>query len=83
MGQPEIVKSNMIKPGIVVIDVGTNRVENTTRKKVIVGDVDFEEASKMASYITPVPYGVGPMTIIMLMRNTIISAKRTLETRSL
>jgi methylenetetrahydrofolate dehydrogenase (NADP+)/methenyltetrahydrofolate cyclohydrolase len=84
MGQPKIVKGEMIKPGAVVIDVGTNRIEDKSKKSGyrLVGDVDFSAASQITSYITPVPGGVGPMTIIMLMRNTIISAKRTLKKRS-
>jgi methylenetetrahydrofolate dehydrogenase (NADP+)/methenyltetrahydrofolate cyclohydrolase len=60
----------MIKPGAVVIDVGVNRTE-----KGLVGDVNFEEAKEVASYITPVPGGVGPMTIAMLLTNTVKSAK--------
>ena len=60
-----------IKDGAVVIDVGMNRLEN----KKLVGDVDFESAEKKASYITPVPGGVGPMTIAMLMKNTLTAAK--------
>jgi methylenetetrahydrofolate dehydrogenase (NADP+) / methenyltetrahydrofolate cyclohydrolase len=84
MGQPKIVTKEMIKPGAVVIDVGTNRIKDATRKSGnrLVGDVDYEAASEIASYITPVPGGVGPMTIIMLMRNTIISAQRTLKTKT-
>lgn len=70
VGKPEFIKGNMIKPGAVVIDVGINRVDGR-----IVGDVDFESASKVASAITPVPGGVGPMTIAILMKNTIMAAK--------
>ncbi len=72
IGKPEIIKSDMVKDGVVVIDVGINRVEDVTRPKGyrIVGDVDFENVSKKASYITPVPGGVGPMTIAMLLSNT-------------
>jgi len=84
MGQPQILKGDMIKSGAVVIDVGTNRIKDENRKSGyrLVGDVDFNEANEIASYITPVPGGVGPMTIIMLMRNTIISAKRVLKKNS-
>ena len=70
IGKPKFVSSNMIKEGAVVIDVGINRLETG-----IVGDVDFEEVSKKASYITPVPGGVGPMTIAMLLNNVVIAAK--------
>ena len=65
-----MVKGDWIKPGAVVIDVGVNRLD--TGK--LAGDVDFDEASKVASWITPVPGGVGPMTIAYLMRNTVIAA---------
>jgi methylenetetrahydrofolate dehydrogenase (NADP+) / methenyltetrahydrofolate cyclohydrolase len=78
MGKPEIITGDMIKEGAVVIDVGTNRVDDPTAKKgyKLVGDVHFESASKVASAITPSPGGVGPMTIAMLMHNTLSSAKR-------
>ena len=66
VGKPKLIKADFIKPGAVVIDVGTNRMENGK----LCGDVDFEEAKGVASYITPVPGGVGPMTIAMLMKNT-------------
>jgi len=81
MGKAQLITGDMIKPGAVVIDVGTNRIEDNTRKSGyrLVGDVEFETASHVASYITPVPGGVGPMTIIMLMRNTLLSAKRTIN----
>ena len=73
LGIPEFLKSNMVKKGAVVIDVGITRVKDLTKKKgyKIVGDVDFEGVSKKASYITPVPGGVGPMTIAMLLKNTL------------
>lgn len=71
LGKPKFVKGDMVKDGVVVIDVGINRNEEGK----IVGDVDFEEVSKKASYITPVPGGVGPMTIAMLMTNVIKAAK--------
>ncbi|MBE0572257.1 MAG: bifunctional methylenetetrahydrofolate dehydrogenase/methenyltetrahydrofolate cyclohydrolase FolD [Ignavibacteriaceae bacterium] len=72
MGSPKFVKGNMVKDGVVVIDVGINRIEDNTASKGyrLVGDVDFDEVSKKASYITPVPGGVGPMTIAMLLKNT-------------
>lgn len=71
MGKPKFLKENMVKQGATVIDVGINRMENGK----IVGDVDFEEVSKKTSYITPVPGGVGPMTIAMLMNNIIKATK--------
>ena len=73
MGQPGFLTGDMVKEGVVVIDVGINRINDATRKKGyrLVGDVDFETVSKKASYITPVPGGVGPMTVAMLMANTL------------
>ncbi|KAL4621871.1 hypothetical protein ACB092_06G259200 [Castanea dentata] len=78
VGQPNMVRGNWIKPGAVIIDVGINPVEDTKspRGYRLVGDVCYEEACKVASAITPVPGGVGPMTIAMLLSNTLISAKR-------
>jgi len=72
MGVPEFIKADMVKDGVVVIDVGTNRVDDPSTDKGyrLTGDVDFENVSKKASYITPVPGGVGPMTITMLLYNT-------------
>ena len=73
VGKAKMIKSDMIKEGAVVIDVGINRVPDS---KKIVGDVDYKEVSKKASYITPVPGGVGPMTIAMLMHNVVQAAKK-------
>lgn len=72
IGKAEMIKEDMVKEGVVVVDVGINRIEDPTKPKGyrIVGDVDFENVSKKASYITPVPGGVGPMTIAMLLSNT-------------
>ncbi len=72
-GRPGTVTADMVKDGVVVIDVGTNRIPNpeNPEKTKLIGDVDFEEVSKKASAITPVPGGVGPMTITMLMKNTV------------
>jgi methylenetetrahydrofolate dehydrogenase (NADP+)/methenyltetrahydrofolate cyclohydrolase len=72
IGVPEFVRGDMVKDGVIVIDVGINRVEDPTKPKGyrIVGDVAFDEVSKKSSYITPVPGGVGPMTIAMLLKNT-------------
>ncbi|MDI6766995.1 MAG: tetrahydrofolate dehydrogenase/cyclohydrolase catalytic domain-containing protein [Bacteroidota bacterium] len=77
MGKPESITGDMIKPGAVVIDVGINRIDDSTAKNGyrIVGDVHFESASKVASAITPVPGGVGPMTIAMVLRNTLFCAR--------
>ncbi|KAF1797278.1 formate--tetrahydrofolate ligase-domain-containing protein [Mucor lusitanicus] len=79
-GKTELVKGDWIKPGAVIIDVGTNAVEDATKKSGIrwVGDVEFAKAKEVASFITPVPGGVGPMTVAMLMQNTAISAERWL-----
>ncbi|MCK5078106.1 MAG: bifunctional methylenetetrahydrofolate dehydrogenase/methenyltetrahydrofolate cyclohydrolase FolD [Calditrichia bacterium] len=73
IGRPEFVKADMVKPGAVVIDVGVNRVDDETRERGyrLAGDVDFKEVEKIASAITPVPGGVGPMTITMLLQNTL------------
>jgi methylenetetrahydrofolate dehydrogenase (NADP+)/methenyltetrahydrofolate cyclohydrolase/formyltetrahydrofolate synthetase len=78
IGQPEMVKGDWIKPGAVVIDCGISSVPDETKKsgQKLVGDVAFEEAKSVASYITPVPGGVGPMTVAMLMKNTVLSAQR-------
>lgn len=75
IGKPKFVTEDMVKADVVVIDVGINRMEDGT----LCGDVDFENVSKKASYITPVPGGVGPMTIAMLIYNVVKAAKNTLE----
>ena len=77
IGIPEFVKANMVKPGAVVIDVGINRIDapNKAKGTRLVGDVAFEEVAAKASFITPVPGGVGPMTIAMLMVNTVNAAR--------
>src|SRR5918992_5361252 len=77
-GRPRIVTADMVKPGAVVVDVGVNRVADPNRPSGtrLVGDVDFEPVSRIASFITPVPGGVGPMTIAMLLRNTVRAAAR-------
>ena len=79
-GQPHLIKAEMIKEGAVVIDVGINRIadENTKKGYKLVGDVDFESVKKKASWITPVPGGVGPMTVAMLMKNTLLAAKNSI-----
>jgi methylenetetrahydrofolate dehydrogenase (NADP+)/methenyltetrahydrofolate cyclohydrolase len=77
LGRPEFVTADMVKPGAVVIDVGTTRVEDSTKKSgwALKGDVNFAEVAPLSSYITPVPGGVGPMTIAMLLLNTLRAAK--------
>ena len=79
-GVPNLVKPEWIKPGATVIDVGVNRVgkNEETGKAILRGDVDFEKAKEIAGKITPVPGGVGPMTICMLMRNTLRSAQKSM-----
>ncbi len=82
VGRPRMVKGDWIKPGAVVIDVGMNRIEvevDGEKKNKLTGDVDFAEAVEVAGAITPVPGGVGPMTIAMLMSNTLQSAQRTID----
>jgi len=78
IGKPEFVTGEMVKPGAVVIDVGVNRVDDPSRKQGyrLVGDVKFQEAKQVASAITPVPGGVGPMTITMLLFNTVQAARQ-------
>ncbi len=78
IGRAQFVKGDWIKPGATVIDVGTNQIEDKTKKSGyrLVGDVEFEVAKEVAGAITPVPGGVGPMTIAMLMQNTVNAAKR-------
>ena len=76
VGRAEMVKADWVKPGATVIDVGINRITTAEGKSRLVGDVAFEECAKVAGVITPVPGGVGPMTIAMLMANTVIAAYR-------
>lgn len=78
LGVPNYLKADMVKEGVVVIDVGITRMADDTNPKgyVITGDVDFENVSKKASYITPVPGGVGPMTIAMLLKNTLLAREK-------
>jgi len=83
IGRPEMITGDMLKPGAVVVDVGINRVDDPDAKRGyrLVGDVHFASAVEVASQITPVPGGVGPMTIAMLMRNTVRAAERALAQR--
>lgn len=80
MGQPNFVKAEMVKEGAVVIDVGTTRVPDATRKSgfKLTGDVKFDEVAPRCSFITPVPGGVGPMTIVSLMKNTLLACKKAI-----
>lgn len=80
MGQPNFVKAEMVKEGAVVIDVGTTRVPDATRKSgfKLTGDVKFDEVTPRCSFITPVPGGVGPMTIVSLMKNTLLAGKKAI-----
>ena len=78
IGIPEFLKGDMVKEGVVVIDVGITRVADASKKSGfrLVGDVAFNEVAEKSSFITPVPGGVGPMTIAMLLKNTLIANKR-------
>ncbi|MFU8813199.1 MAG: bifunctional methylenetetrahydrofolate dehydrogenase/methenyltetrahydrofolate cyclohydrolase FolD [Balneolaceae bacterium] len=79
-GQPGLIKPEMVKEGVVIIDVGINRVADETSEKgyKLVGDCDFDALKQKASWITPVPGGVGPMTVAMLMKNTLLAAKKSI-----
>jgi methylenetetrahydrofolate dehydrogenase (NADP+)/methenyltetrahydrofolate cyclohydrolase len=76
VGRPQIITQDMVKPGAVVVDVGINRIVNEEGKGRLVGDVDFTSVAEVAQYITPVPGGVGPMTVAMLLNNTFLSYQR-------
>ena len=80
LGSPEFVKEDMVKEGAVIVDVGTTRVPSTLTKSgwKLKGDVDFENVAPKCSFITPVPGGVGPMTIVSLMKNTLLAAKKVI-----
>ncbi|XP_063243870.1 bifunctional methylenetetrahydrofolate dehydrogenase/cyclohydrolase, mitochondrial isoform X2 [Bacillus rossius redtenbacheri] len=78
-GVPNLIKSSMVKRGACVIDVGITRITDSAGKKRLVGDVDFKEVSEVAGHITRVPGGVGPVTVSMLMRNTVVAAKQMAE----
>jgi methylenetetrahydrofolate dehydrogenase (NADP+)/methenyltetrahydrofolate cyclohydrolase len=81
LGRPRFVTAEMVKPGAVVIDVGINRLQDGPDAGKLCGDVDFSAVKEIASAITPVPGGVGPMTITMLLANTLEAAERTLSPR--
>jgi methylenetetrahydrofolate dehydrogenase (NADP+)/methenyltetrahydrofolate cyclohydrolase len=76
IGQPRLITADMIKPGVALIDIGINRVVGPAGKPITVGDVDYEGCRSVAGWITPVPGGVGPVTVAMLMRNTLTAARR-------
>ncbi len=79
VGKPAMVRGNMIKPGAAVIDIGINRVQDERGQWRTVGDCDFESCREVAGWITPVPGGIGPVTVAVLMRNTLIAARRQRE----
>ena len=79
VGRAEMVKADMVKPGAVVVDVGINRVTLPTGKSRLVGDVDFDSVKDIASWITPVPGGIGPMTVTMLLHNTVWSYRQRMN----
>ncbi len=81
VGQPGLITGDMVKPGAVVIDVGINRVRRSGEETRIVGDVDFESVARVASVLTPVPGGVGPVTVAILLRNTVEAARKQLAAR--
>ena len=80
LGSPEFVTADMVKEGVVIIDVGTTRVPDATKKSgfKLTGDVKFDEVAPKCSFITPVPGGVGPMTIVSLMRNNLLAGKKAI-----
>lgn len=79
VGRPEMITGDMVKPGAVVVDVGINRVTDATGNSRLVGDVNYEQAKHVAEYITPVPGGVGPMTVTLLLQNTVWSYTQRLS----
>ena len=79
IGKPEFVTADMVKPGAVVIDVGINRIALPDGKTRLVGDVDFEGAMARAGWITPVPGGVGPVTVLTLMKNAVLATRMQME----
>ncbi|MBD2778208.1 bifunctional methylenetetrahydrofolate dehydrogenase/methenyltetrahydrofolate cyclohydrolase FolD [Iningainema tapete] len=80
VGRTSVITSDMVKPGAVVVDVGMNRVTDANGNSQLVGDVDFDSVKRVAEFITPVPGGVGPMTVAMLLQNTVISYSQNLKT---
>jgi methylenetetrahydrofolate dehydrogenase (NADP+)/methenyltetrahydrofolate cyclohydrolase len=80
VGRPGLITAEMIKPGSIVVDVGINRVTDATGQSRLVGDVDWQSTLSVAEYITPVPGGVGPMTVAMLLQNTVTSYLQKVKT---
>jgi methylenetetrahydrofolate dehydrogenase (NADP+)/methenyltetrahydrofolate cyclohydrolase len=76
VGKPGLLKGEMLKPGVVVIDIGINQIETEDGKSRVVGDCDYDACRNVAGWITPVPGGVGPVTVAVLMRNTVVAARR-------
>ena len=76
VGQPGLLKGDMLKPGAVVIDIGINQIESENGQSRVVGDCDYDTCREVAGWITPVPGGVGPVTVAVLMRNTVVAAQR-------
>lgn len=76
VGKPGLVKGEMLKPGAVVVDIGINQIKDASGNIQIVGDCDYDACRRVAGWITPVPGGVGPVTVAVLMRNTLIAARR-------
>ncbi len=76
VGKPGLISGNMIKPGAVVIDIGINQIKDKNGKDLVVGDADYDSCSRVAEWITPVPGGVGPVTVAILMRNAVVAARR-------
>ena len=81
VGVPRLINASMVKPGAVVVDVGMNRIPNPNRGYQLVGDVDFPQVEEVASFITPVPGGVGPMTVTLLLSNTVWSYEQRMGER--
>ena len=81
VGRPQLINAEMVNKGAVVVDVGINRVTDANGKSRLVGDVDFESTQGLASYITPVPGGIGPMTVAMLLQNTVSSYAKTVNSK--
>ncbi len=76
IGRPRLIDASMVKPGACVIDIGINAVTDAAGKSTIVGDVDYDSVKEVAAWITPVPGGVGPVTVAILLRNTVTALRR-------
>ena len=82
VGKPGLLKGEMLKPGSVVVDIGINQIESDEGHSRVVGDCDYDACREVAGWITPVPGGVGPVTVAVLMRNTVVAARRLKASRS-